>query len=123
MRYESNVSSRDIFYTDSNGREMIKRVRDFRPSWKLDVTEPVSGNYYPLTAAMYIKVRFSSLPDTDGALASSDHANYDWGAAPGILRKLQRSAGPLPRPCLQSQCRDVCIYPCSTRFRRLFRIP
>jgi len=60
VRYESNVTSKDTFYTDSNGREMIKRVRDYRPTWKLDVTEPISGNYYPLTAGMYIKVKFSS---------------------------------------------------------------
>ena len=29
--------------------------RDTRPTWKLNVTEPVSGNYYPLTAAMAIR--------------------------------------------------------------------
>ncbi len=56
VRYKSNVTSRDTFYTDSNGREMLKRVRDYRPTWKLNVTEPISGNYYPLTASMYLKV-------------------------------------------------------------------
>ena len=61
VRYESNVTSRDTFYTDSNGREMVKRVRDYRPTWKLNVTEPVSGNYYPLTASMYIKVHLPPL--------------------------------------------------------------
>ena len=44
------------FYTDSNGREYLKRVRDFRPTWNLTITEPVSGNYYPLTAGAYIQV-------------------------------------------------------------------
>jgi len=29
--------------------------RDFRPTWELNQTEPVAGNYYPLTAAMYIQ--------------------------------------------------------------------
>ena len=29
--------------------------RDFRPSWELNVTEAAAGNYYPLTAAMYIQ--------------------------------------------------------------------
>ena len=58
MRYESNVTSKDTFYTDSNGREMIKRVRNERPTWDLDVTEPVSGNYYPLTAGIFLKVAF-----------------------------------------------------------------
>ena len=56
VSYESNITSRDAFYTDSNGREMLKRVRDYRPTWKLEVNEPVSGNYYPLTAGMYLKV-------------------------------------------------------------------
>jgi hypothetical protein len=56
VRYESNVSSGNVFYTDANGREMMKRVVDHRPSWPLIVKEPVAGNYYPLTAAMYIEV-------------------------------------------------------------------
>lgn len=57
VRYASNVSSGDTFYTDSNGREMLERRRDFRPTWLLNVTEPISGNFYPLTAAIYIQVR------------------------------------------------------------------
>lgn len=56
IRYESNVSSGEDFYTDSNGREMLKRTRNYRPTWNLEVKEPVAGNYYPLTAAIYIQV-------------------------------------------------------------------
>lgn len=55
LAYSSDVDSGDEFWTDSNGREMIKRVRDFRPTWELNQTEAVAGNYYPLTAAMYIQ--------------------------------------------------------------------
>ncbi|KAK9903926.1 hypothetical protein WJX75_000663 [Coccomyxa subellipsoidea] len=55
IRYESNVTNGDEFYTDSNGREMLKRKLNFRPSWKLDVQQPVAGNYYPVTAAIYIQ--------------------------------------------------------------------
>ena len=77
VRYESNITSKDTFYTDSNGREMIKRVRDYRPTWKLNVTEPVSGNYYPLTASMYIKVHLlpiaASLAPGLSFLSSSGH--------------------------------------------------
>lgn len=29
--------------------------RDYRPAWDLNVTDPISGNYYPLTAAMHIQ--------------------------------------------------------------------
>lgn len=56
IRYETNVTNGDEFYTDSNGREMLKRTLNFRPSWKLDVQQPVAGNYYPVTAAIYIQV-------------------------------------------------------------------
>ncbi|KAB7498671.1 hypothetical protein Anas_06484, partial [Armadillidium nasatum] len=41
----------DTFYTDANGREMIKRVKDYRETWDLSLeTESVSRNYYPVTA-------------------------------------------------------------------------
>ena len=43
------------WYTDSNGRDMQKRVRNFRPTWKLNVTDPVSGNYYPVDSSIYIQ--------------------------------------------------------------------
>lgn len=44
------------FYTDSNGREMLRRVRDSRPTWDLEVIEPVAGNFYPVTSAIYLEV-------------------------------------------------------------------
>ena len=35
-------------YTDSNGREMIERKRDYRPTWDLDVVdEKEARNYFP----------------------------------------------------------------------------
>ena len=54
------VCEGDTFYTDANGREYLKRVRNFRPTWNLNVTQPVSGNYYPLTAGAYIQVHVLS---------------------------------------------------------------
>lgn len=33
----------------------VATCRDFRPTWKLNQTEASAGNYYPLTAAMYIQ--------------------------------------------------------------------
>merc|ERR1712217_499355 len=38
-----------------NGREMIERKRDFRYSWHLNQTEPVAGNYFPITTALAIR--------------------------------------------------------------------
>lgn len=55
LSYETDIDSGAEFWTDSNGREMLRRVRDARPAWKLNVTELVAGNYYPLTAAMHIQ--------------------------------------------------------------------
>jgi hypothetical protein len=43
------------FFTDSNGREFMERVYNYRPTWDLEVYEPIAGNYYPLTAAMYVQ--------------------------------------------------------------------
>ena len=54
-KYSADVESNGEFYTDSNGRQMLKRKRDYRPTWKLNVTEPVSGNYYPINSRMFIK--------------------------------------------------------------------
>lgn len=42
------------FYTDSNGRDFIKRVRDYREDWDLQVNQPVAGNYYPINLGIYI---------------------------------------------------------------------
>jgi len=38
----------DIFYTDSNGLEMQKRVKDARPDFTLETKMKVSANYYPI---------------------------------------------------------------------------
>ncbi|XP_074108776.1 lysosomal alpha-mannosidase II isoform X1 [Cotesia typhae] len=67
-KYSSNLQSDGTFYTDSNGREMIKRRRNYRPSWNVTLEEPIAGNYYPVTAKIYLedvekKVRVSLLND------------------------------------------------------------
>ncbi|XP_065339498.1 lysosomal alpha-mannosidase-like [Cloeon dipterum] len=44
------------FYTDSNGREILERNRDLRPTWDFDPSfEPVAGNYYPITTSISIR--------------------------------------------------------------------
>ncbi|KAM9494751.1 LOW QUALITY PROTEIN: lysosomal alpha-mannosidase [Clarias gariepinus] len=49
------------FYTDSNGREILQRRKDYRPTWNLDQTEPIAGNYYPLNTRAFIKDEQSQL--------------------------------------------------------------
>lgn len=55
MRFQSDLDSADIFYTDSNGREIMMRRRNFRPTWDLNQTEPIAGNYYPVTSRIFIR--------------------------------------------------------------------
>lgn len=37
---------------------------DFRPTWTLNQTEPVAGNYYPVNTRIYITVPALPLPQT-----------------------------------------------------------
>ncbi|GIY01663.1 lysosomal alpha-mannosidase, partial [Caerostris darwini] len=67
-RFDTDLNTSPIFFTDSNGREVLKRKINFRPTWKLNVTEPVSGNYYPVNSRIYVqdtkrRVQFTVLND------------------------------------------------------------
>ncbi len=55
LKYTSELASKGEFMTDSNGRQMLMRVRDHRPTWNLNVTEPVAGNYYPVNSRIFVK--------------------------------------------------------------------
>ena len=54
-RLSTDLASRDTWYTDSNGRDMVQRKLNHRDSWKLNVTQPVSGNYAPINAAIQLR--------------------------------------------------------------------
>ena len=54
-KYDVKLITKDSFFTDSNGRQMLKRTRNYRPTWKLNVTEPVSANYYPVNSRIFIR--------------------------------------------------------------------
>ncbi|KAK1423560.1 hypothetical protein QVD17_18864 [Tagetes erecta] len=54
-RITANMVTNKVFYTDSNGRDFLKRVRDYREDWPLQVTQPVAGNYYPLNLGMFTR--------------------------------------------------------------------
>ncbi|CAL0313112.1 unnamed protein product [Lupinus luteus] len=60
-RLATNMVTNKEFYTDSNGRDFLKRVRDHREDWPLHVTQPVAGNYYPLNLGIYTKDKNSEL--------------------------------------------------------------
>jgi len=65
-RFLTDITSNGTFYTDSNGREMIKRIRDYRETWNLRLDEKIAGNYYPVTTKIAIedaKLRMAVLTD------------------------------------------------------------
>ncbi|KAL0281361.1 UNVERIFIED_CONTAM: hypothetical protein PYX00_002368 [Menopon gallinae] len=53
-RYDSELESNGTFFTDSSGRETLERIKDYRPTWDVNLLEPVAGNYYPVTTEMSI---------------------------------------------------------------------
>lgn len=60
-RMTTNMVTNKEFYTDSNGRDFLKRVRDHREDWPLQVNQPVAGNYYPINLGIYTKDKKSEL--------------------------------------------------------------
>ena len=61
LRFNSTLASNGTWYTDSNGREFQQRVRNYRPTWKWDPTQPTAGNYYPINAAQWLTDGTSAL--------------------------------------------------------------
>ena len=55
LRYDTDIQSQSKYYTDANGREVLERTRDYRPTWNYTVDEPVSGNYYPINSRIWIQ--------------------------------------------------------------------
>lgn len=65
-RFDTDIASNGIFFTDSNGREWLERKRNHRVTWTPKLLEKVAGNYYPVTAKIAIrdeKRRFILLND------------------------------------------------------------
>jgi len=57
VKYKSSLASKGTFFTDANGREMVKRQYNARgPSYpELAVHEPVAGNYYPVNTLITLQ--------------------------------------------------------------------
>jgi len=55
IRYDTDIQNQAKYYTDANGREVLERIRDYRPTWNYSMNEPVSGNYYPINSRIWIK--------------------------------------------------------------------
>lgn len=55
LQYASDLVNDRVFYTDANGRQLVRRQWDTRRHFKLNVTEPISGNYYPINSRILLK--------------------------------------------------------------------
>jgi lysosomal alpha-mannosidase len=55
LRYDTEIDSQSKYFTDANGREVLERIRNFRPTWDYTMNEAVSGNDYPINSRIWIK--------------------------------------------------------------------
>ncbi|KRT79194.1 glycoside hydrolase [Oryctes borbonicus] len=49
-RFTTSLQTGDMFFTDANGRQMIRRRRNYRATFNYTAEEPIAGNYYPVTS-------------------------------------------------------------------------
>ncbi|XP_054707229.1 lysosomal alpha-mannosidase-like [Uloborus diversus] len=67
-RFDTRMENNGIFYTDTNSRETMKRIRNHQENFPWNITERIAGNYYPVTSWIYIRdeykdLQLSILPD------------------------------------------------------------
>ncbi|XP_055596638.1 lysosomal alpha-mannosidase-like isoform X1 [Uranotaenia lowii] len=102
-KFYTAAQSNGVFWTDSNGREMIKRVRNHRDTWDLHLEENISGNYYPVTAKIALEdsnIRLAVLTDRaqggssmeDGSLELMVHRRLLHDDAFGVEEALDEHA-------------------------------
>ncbi|XP_039500014.1 lysosomal alpha-mannosidase [Drosophila santomea] len=54
--FSSEIASEGVFYTDSNGRELIRREKNQREDFTPELAvQPTSGNYYPITSRIALQ--------------------------------------------------------------------
>jgi len=51
----TTINNKNTFYTDANGLEMQKRVLNHRDTYKVSLSEPIAGNYFPVFTSIYIE--------------------------------------------------------------------
>ncbi|UJR26764.1 hypothetical protein I4U23_008079 [Adineta vaga] len=103
LRYDTDIQSASKFYTDANGREVLERTRDYRPTWNYTVVETVAGNYYPVNSRIWIKEQdrqFTILTDRseggssihDGSVELMVHRRILYDDSLGVGEALNESA-------------------------------
>ncbi|CAB3234737.1 unnamed protein product [Arctia plantaginis] len=82
VRYSTDLQNNGVFYTDSNGRQTIKRIKNKRYTHQMVYTDDISANIYPITSKVYIEdtnknIRFSIFPDRGEGCTSLDEGEID----------------------------------------------
>ncbi|KAJ4729552.1 Alpha-mannosidase [Melia azedarach] len=110
----TTLENNKTFYTDSNGRDFIKRIRDYRADWDLEVNEPVAGNYYPINLGIYMQddsKEFSVLVDraiggssiVDGEIELMLHRRLLLDDSRGVAEALNETV------CVLDKCEGLTI--------------
>ena len=73
-RFTTDLSTNSTWLTDSNGRDSMKRVFNYRPTWNLTVFEPAAGNFYPVNA-------FIATTDVSSGLTLSINSDRSQGGS------------------------------------------
>ena len=97
-RYETSLKTNNTFYSDSNGREMVQRVLNYQPTWELNVTSPIAGNYYPVNTRARIqdcvgegrKMQLTVLTDRSQGAASLHEGQLEFMVHRRILKDDKR---------------------------------
>ncbi|XP_069364230.1 lysosomal alpha-mannosidase-like [Maniola hyperantus] len=82
IRYTTDLENEGVFYTDANGRQMVKRIRHLRPMYEPYDLDPIAGNFYPVTSRIYIEdpkrnLRFSIFNDRSQGASSLLEGSID----------------------------------------------
>ncbi|KAK1422413.1 hypothetical protein QVD17_25512 [Tagetes erecta] len=113
-KFTTYIKSNKTFYTDSNGRDFIERVRDYRADWDLEVNQPIAGNYYPINLGIYLKDEkneLSVLVDrsvggssiVDGQLELMLHRRLLYDDGKGVAEALNETV------CVGDDCRGLAV--------------
>eukprot|EP00899_Mesostigma_viride_P025314 jgi/Mesvir1/5968/Mv00723-RA.2 len=113
----SSIHNEDkSFWTDSNGRDMIKRVVNHRDTWELDVTEPVAGNFYPVNSAAVLRddtTQLSVLVDRAIGVGSTEAGQLQFLLHRRILfddhRGVDEALNETSCGCTQCHCKGLVV--------------
>ncbi|XP_059645278.1 alpha-mannosidase At3g26720 isoform X1 [Cornus florida] len=108
------MKTNKTFYTDSNGRDFIKRIRDYRADWDLQVNQPVAGNYYPINLGIYVEdesMELSVLVDRSVGGSSLVDGQVELMLHRRLLRDDSRGVGEAlnEEVCVLDECKGLTV--------------